>query len=451
MGVDDMTRFESRGCSFIIAIAMLVFVLPISIVNAQTKTLSDAILKTSNATSMESNGNVSLTFKAEGLSNQEQQDFEMISEILNNFQVNFNSKVSGNSDGTISRQYVKMSANIAGSPYSGEVWSDINLAGKTPIVKGIVKSPQLFEMMLSPDYKNKYMLLDFAQIENMPEMQGQLGSMDFGKMMGENKELQGMIITLIEKYSSQLGSNYDFISHNGNAYNVKISDAQFKDMIRNVVNLTAKNKAIQNIISDLIVSQMKNSGATTQEINTTSSDMKQMFVTLESQEFLDQFNQTMDKLRDVKILGDQGIDITYTIDENGYVIKTKGVIEVVIDMAKLNKVFGEDVMSASSASEIIPTGIYTVGIGFDVNNSNINGNVNIVLPTLTSANSFTISELLNELQQDPQEEPLPAVITHTVTGGQLPKTSTHLYDVLLIGAILMLIGVISLKSRKHYE
>jgi len=445
MGVYDMTKFESRGCSFIVAIAMLVFLLPISIVNAQTQTLTDAILKTSNATSMESNGKLSLTFKAEGLSNQDQQDFEMVSDILNNLQMNFNSKVSGNSDGTISRQYVKMSANVAGSPYSGEVWSDINLAGKTPIVKEIVKSPQLFEM-LSPEYKNKYMLLDLAQIEKMPEMQGQLGSMDFGKMMSENKELQGMVINLIEKYSSQLGSNYDFISHDGNVYNVKISDAQFKDIIRNVVNLTAKNKEIQNIINDLIVSQMKNSGASTQEINTTSSDMNQMFTTLESAGFLEQFNETMDKLKDVAILGEQGIDITYTIDKNGYVIKTKGIIDVVIDIAKLNKAFGEDVMSASGD---IPTGIYTVGIGFEVNNSNINGNVNIDLPKLTSANSFTISELLNELQGDPQGET--TIITRTITGGQLPKTSTHLYDVLLIGAVLTLIGVVSLKRRKHYE
>ncbi len=140
---------------------MLVFVLPTSIVNAQTKTLTDAILKTNMATSVESNGKLNLTFMAEGLSEQDQQDFAFISEILNNLQVSFNSKLSGNSDGTISRQYVKMSANVGGSPYSGELWSDINLTGKTPIVKGIVKSPQLFEMMLPPEYMNKYMLIRF--------------------------------------------------------------------------------------------------------------------------------------------------------------------------------------------------------------------------------------------------------------------------------------------------
>lgn len=438
-----MTKFKSRVCPFIISIAMLVFVLPISLVNAQTKTLTDAILKTNTATSIESNGKLSLNFKAEGLSKQDQQDFAFISEISDNLQVSFNSKLSGNSDGTISRQYVKMSANVGGSPYSGESWSDINLTGKTPIVKGIVKSPQLFEMMLSPEYMDKYMLLDFDQIKKMPEMQAELGNMDFGKMMSENKELQGLILTIFEKYSSQLDLNYSLVSNDGNVYKVKIDDEQFKDIIRKVVNLTAKNRDVQDLIRNLILTQMKNSGALTEEINATKVDMNQMFTTLESQEFLNEFNQMMDKLQDVKILGDNGINITYTIDENGYIISTKGDMEFVFNMAKLDKVFG--VSATAATSESIPTGTYTAGIHLEVNNSNINGKVSIVLPTLTSANSFNIRELFDESQ------PQPVIVKHTVTGGHLPKTSTHLYDLLVIGAILMLIGVLGLRCRKHYE
>jgi len=188
-----------------------------------------------------------------------------------------------------------------------------------------------------------------------------------------------------------------------------------------------------------------------QEINNTRSEMKQMFTTLESQVFLDQFNQIMDKLNDVKILGDKGIDITYTLDKNGYVISTKGDIEFVVDMAKLGKIFGE------SASDGIPTGKYTVGINFEVNNSNINGKVNITLPTLTSANSFNYSKLFDEPISQPIKVISSAIksgkttnniVTHTVTGGQLPKTSTHLYELLLIGAVLTLLGALGLRSRK---
>jgi len=194
--------------------------LPTSLVYAQNETLTDAILRTNRATSIESNGKLSLTFKTEGLSKQDEEDFSIISGILNNLQVSFNSKLSGNSGMTISKQYVKMSANVGGSPYSGELWNDINLTGKIPVVKGIVKSPQLFEMMLEPQDMNKYMLIDYEQMQKNPEMQTELGSMDFGKTMTENKELQGAIISLIEKYSSELGINYSLITNEGSSLSI---------------------------------------------------------------------------------------------------------------------------------------------------------------------------------------------------------------------------------------
>ena len=45
----------------------------------------------------------------------------------------------------------------------------------------------------------------------------------------------------------------------------------------------------------------------------------------------------------------------------------------------------------------------------------------------------------------------PAVITTTVTGGQLPTTATPWYNILLIGVVLMSIGTLGWKGRKHYE
>ncbi|MBU3098044.1 MULTISPECIES: hypothetical protein [Clostridium] len=458
-----MTKFELRGCSFIIAIVMLFFVLPISIVNAQTKTLSDAILKTNSAKTMESNGKISLTFKGQGLSKQDKEDFEMISDMLNNLQVSFNAKTTGNSDGTISKQYVEISANVGGSPYAGELWSDINLTGKTPIVKEIVKSPQLFEMMVPPENVNKYMLIDLNEMNKTPGMLSELGNLDFGKMISENKELQGLIITLFQKYSAKLGDNYNFISKDGNVYRVKIDDTQFKNLIREVVNLTAENEEVQNLIRDLIVTEMKNTGSSAVEINSMKADMDNMFNTLESQGFLDEFNQIMDKLKDVKILGDKGIDITYTINENGYVIGTKGNIELVLDMAKIDKVFTESVSgdAADVATEIIPTGTYTVGVHYEVNNNNINGKVNVIIPILTSANSFSYVNMFDESIGNLIDEDIDnngsnsggeqISVTHTVKGGQLPNTSTHLYELLLIGTALMFIGALGLKGRKRYE
>ncbi|MFA4885955.1 MAG: LPXTG cell wall anchor domain-containing protein, partial [Desulfotomaculaceae bacterium] len=43
------------------------------------------------------------------------------------------------------------------------------------------------------------------------------------------------------------------------------------------------------------------------------------------------------------------------------------------------------------------------------------------------------------------------VVTTTVTGGQLPKTATPWYNVLLAGVALTLIGAVGWRSRKRYE
>jgi uncharacterized repeat protein (TIGR01451 family)/LPXTG-motif cell wall-anchored protein len=45
----------------------------------------------------------------------------------------------------------------------------------------------------------------------------------------------------------------------------------------------------------------------------------------------------------------------------------------------------------------------------------------------------------------------PAIVTQTVNGGQLPKTSTSLYELLFIGVALILVGAVLLKNRKRYE
>jgi len=65
----------------------------------------------------------------------------------------------------------------------------------------------------------------------------------------------------------------------------------------------------------------------------------------------------------------------------------------------------------------------------------------ICAPSTTSSPTPTSS---------PSQQPLPTH-TGTVTGGQLPKTSTALYDLLLCGVALTLVGAVGWRSRKRYE
>jgi len=391
-----MTRLKSRICSFIVTIAMLAVILPTSIVSAQTiqaRTLLKALLKTNMATSIDSNGKLNLKLKAEGLSKDDQKQLKDVSKGLNDLQVVFNAKQSSKSNGKTSRQYVNASAIVGGKTISGEVWSDINLKGKKPGVKTIVKSPQLFKILLPTQYTNKYMVLNSKQIKEMSKMQGSLNKNNFGKIISENKELQKLVLTIAQKYSSQLNLKADSITNEGNVYKVKIDDATFKDLIRKVVNLTAKNSDVQNLIKNYTITQMKNSGASNSEIIFAKVKMEYMFTKLQSQSFMNKFNANMDKLQNIKILGDNGIQITSTIDKNGYIESTKGDIELFADMAKLEKAFGK------SPADNMHSGTISANINFQVDNKNINKKVNITMPKLTCENSFNYPLLSENPQQ----------------------------------------------------
>lgn len=237
------------------------------------------------------------------------------------------------------------------------------------------------------------MVLNSKQIKEMSKMQGSLNKNNFGKIISENKELQKLVLTIAQKYSSQLNLKAGSITNDGNVYMVKIDDATFKDLIRKVVNLTAKNSDVQNLIKNYTITQMKNSGASNSEIILAKVKMDYIFTKLQSQSFMNKFNANMDKLQDIKILGDNGIQITSTIDKNGYIKSTKGDIELFADIAKLEKAFGK------SPADKMHSGTITANINFQVDNKNINKKVNITMPKLTCENSFDYPLLSKNPQQ----------------------------------------------------
>lgn len=65
--------------------------------------------------------------------------------------------------------------------------------------------------------------------------------------------------------------------------------------------------------------------------------------------------------------------------------------------------------------------------------------------------------ITNEIGGITPVDPIPPVVIKTpvikptVIGGQLPKTSSNLYELLFLGVVLMMLGAIGLRYRKHFE
>ncbi|MDD3889249.1 MAG: LPXTG cell wall anchor domain-containing protein, partial [Syntrophomonadaceae bacterium] len=135
-----------------------------------------------------------------------------------------------------------------------------------------------------------------------------------------------------------------------------------------------------------------------------------------------------------------------------HVINDDGRTAVAADFKLHVKTFGNDVAASPAPGVESPgttyklaAGTYVVSedafAGYTVSysgDSDSRGNI-----TLAPGDYQTVIITNNDIPS--------ADVTRTVTGGQLPKTSMPLNELLLIGIALTLIGAVGWRSRKRYE
>jgi hypothetical protein len=146
-----------------------------------------------------------------------------------------------------------------------------------------------------------------------------------------------------------------------------------------------------------------------------------------------------------------------------HVINDNGGTAVAADFNLHVKISGSDVEGSPAVGIEAPGNAYTLAAGTYVvsedaftgytvsynGDSDLNGNI-----TLAPGDNKTVTIINNDT-------PIPPVVTPnvqnetgvitTVTGGQLPKTAAHLYELLLIGVVLTLVGAAGWGIKKRYE
>lgn len=141
------------------------------------------------------------------------------------------------------------------------------------------------------------------------------------------------------------------------------------------------------------------------------------------------------------------------------------------------KIAGKDVANSPALGAESPGNTYTLAAGtYNISedssegyiakyggDSDVNGNITLApgenKTIIITNNDIELAAINNEVIVPPvptekgldTTTPTEKVVTRTVTGGQLPKTSTHLYEILLLGAFLSLGGILALKNKKSYE
>ena len=310
---------------------------------AEGKALFDALIKTQTIKSSQNDMTFSIKLDASGLNEKDQKSFAQIGAMLNDAKLSMNMKQIINDDKTASKAEVGMNMFMGGMSMDMGDWVDMDLDGTKPRFIEIIKLPSMLTAMDPTMAGKEYMVMDLGEMMKSAEA-------DILKL---SVELQEKINVFLAGYLKQYDPGFKYITDGGtksietpegtvkaHVYQIKLDDKSIKKLIRYTVNNMAESKDAMDFVIEYIsfIQELTESVATSSTSSTSSNiDIDKMMSEFETAkpELLAQFNSYMDKIEDIKLIGDKGISFEYAIDENGFMVSQSGSMDFVIDMAKL--------------------------------------------------------------------------------------------------------------------
>lgn len=363
--------------------------------------LYNAMEKMQGVTSIQSEMEMGFTFETEGFSEEDQVVLEQVAAVLNNAKIKTNMKQTQNEDQTVAKAEMDTKVQAAGMDMGMKIWVDVDLNGEEPRIVEIFNMPEvLMNSSLPSELTKEYLVYDIGEM-----MKSEGVEFDFNELIEFSKELQPELMEFLKGMYKDLKLDKDFITqkddkvinnHKLEIFELKLNDANFKELVKHSVNHTLDNEATTKFIKEYMNVVMNMAVVPEAEKEEAEKEIQEGLANLETQlpEFKAMFNDFMDKYEDIEILGDKGIVIEYGIDEKGYLVHEAGNIDLKIDLGQITKALGEEPME----------GIIKLGINYTSRNYNINNKVIMVrFPKLTKSNSMDYMEFL-ELQMKQFEE-----------------------------------------------
>ena len=375
--------------------------------------LAKAFQKSQTMNSMQEKTDITVKVSGSNMSAQEQQMMDLTIPMINGTKISVLTKINQNKEKTVAKMQSDIDLQVGQipKPINMSVWVDVDTTKDVPVINEMFKIPQLMAAQLPKELQGKeYMVLNLADMTSAPGVP----QPDYKKLMSFSKDIQPKYLDFMVKYAKQFNPATDYIKHVGSdtifkdgkmqstdTYEIKLTDKSFKDLMHYTLNNLAENADAINFVQECMTSIMSvydiNDAAGKigqDEMNKAFGDLKtELPVQLAS------LDKALNSLDNIKILGDNGIKIRYTINKDGYIINKKGKAEFVVDLPSIMKLTGNSA-EASNTSDL--TGIYTISIDFNTDITNINEEVDVVFPKVNSANSFDYNDIMKMV---PTEEP----------------------------------------------
>lgn len=359
--------------------------------------LYNAYMKSQDITSMESDMNLKLTLGFEGFPEEADEQLELIANTLKDLEFNIHMKQAANEENTKAQVEMDMGMNLGGMMMNMVTWADVDMSTDAPTMEAIVKMPQMLMTQLSPDGSKEYIVYDYMDMANLGE------EYDFNELMDWAIEMEPKILKFMEDYPKNFDPGFEVAKYKDkkevdgetlSIYEVKLDDANFKELMRYTVNNSMENEDVTKFFKEYmnqVMKLMKSQGLEDEEIKEINEELAKLESSLP--EFKDKFNKFMDTIKDVKILGEEGIVIEYGVNKDGYIVKETGKVDLGIDLKAVGEAFGQELISEGA-------GTIKLGIEFDSKIKNINKEVEINIPEVNEENSINYNDILEQMIED---------------------------------------------------
>jgi len=370
--------------------------------------LVSAFGKSQTINSMESKTDISMKVSGTNMSVQEKEMMSAMLPMVNGTKMSILTKMNQNKEKTISKVQSDINLQLGQmpEPINMSVWANVDMTGSEPVLNEMFKVPQLMTSFLPKEFQGKdYLVMNLADMTSGPGMP----QTDYKKLMKFSKEFQPKFLDFITKYAKKFNPKTDYIRRVGfqrffennkmnstDTYEVKLTDKSFKELMHYTLNNLAENTDAVSFVKEYMTSMMSVYDLSDAESKSSQEEMNKMFDNLATElpQQLASLNKALESVDNLKILGDNGITIRYTVNDEGYIINEKGNAEFVVDMPSIMKLVG----NASTPSD--STGIYTISIAFNTVMTNINGDVKIDFPKVDSTNSFNFTDIMKMISTE---------------------------------------------------
>ena len=408
------------------AVAVLLMALMISSIITgctpkESADLFDSFRKSSEMNSFNSDTNMKISvdfdFNTSSVDQDTQTIINMYKGMLQNIELNLDQKFMKDGDDKYFTE-TYLSYNLGGLGFNLNMWQNYDLSEDSFKATQIIEIPQLFRPIigeLSPDMNSaQYLVYDLSDYKELMEQEDI--NLDFNQIVKLGKQLgvdlQEAFLTSLNEFEKSNEDEEKVISYIGeeivdgqkfDIFEINFNDKSFKDFLTSAGNYILEREETKHLIEEylnLIGELIYNMDTNSISEDEVEQNIQDMLEELDMEQVKEKFNEFMNAFKDVPLIGENGIALTYRVNEDGYLTEYGGTIDLVFDIQQINDLFADlypEEFTSYYYEEEIPV-IY-LSINFDSIISDINEVEDIVFPEVTEENSINFIQLMLEQAQ----------------------------------------------------